>query len=377
MAENEHPQPREPKPRTTINPMQAGVKTFWWTAGILLLLLAIYIVTHVLTLDEPGKFHREAADVAGDRQTLLVSLAMMEDHLGTPRAIASPATDALLLNLKRSVMEAESRDDVETIFREASTALTGLGVHEEISSTILDAAKAQAMEYVSASEDEKPVAERLFETELELAQGWILDALGAPAILEQARALKEITKELGYGDDSDVGQALAAMEQELGQDRPNRALVAEKLSGVADEIRGPRSLFWGHPALRWLEVVAWSLFGILAARLWSIGKYLGTKKFKPEWNWWWWANIVQAPLLAIGVVLALTYFELGVSSGETLGFKLSLQGQPIELTVCVSLMLGLFSDRAYKLLGELVDNILPKREDEDEDEKGGDSGGAG
>jgi hypothetical protein len=58
-----------------------------------------------------------------------------------------------------------------------------------------------------------------------------------------------------------------------------------------------------------------------------------------------------------------------------LGFKLSLQGQPIELTVGVSLMLGLFSDQAYKFLGELVDKILPNREDENEE--GGDSGGAG
>jgi hypothetical protein len=58
-----------------------------------------------------------------------------------------------------------------------------------------------------------------------------------------------------------------------------------------------------------------------------------------------------------------------------LGFKLSLQGQPIELTVGVSLMLGLFSNRAYKFLGKLVDKTLPNREDEDEE--GADSGGSG
>jgi hypothetical protein len=115
--------------------------------------------------------------------------------------------------------------------------------------------------------------------------------------------------------------------------------------------------------------VAWSLFGVLVARLWSIGKYLGIEKYDPGWNLWWWANIIQAPVLAIGVVLALTYFELGVSSGETLGFKLSLQGQPIELTVGVSLLLGLFGDRAYRFLEELVSNILPGREDDDDREK--------
>ena len=64
----------------------------------------------------------------------------------------------------------------------------------------------------------------------------------------------------------------------------------------------------------------------------------------------------------MGVVLALSYFELGVASGETLGFKLSLQGQPMELVVAVSLILGMFSDKAYAFLTDMADKVLPARE---------------
>jgi hypothetical protein len=222
---------------------------------------------------------------------------------------------------------------------------------------------------VSASEDEQEVPRRLFQAELSLAGEWILDGLGVPASLEQVEQLQEAADQMGYGPNSKVGETLADMMQELREEQPNRQLVVERLDQVADEIRGPKSLFWSHPALRWLEVVAWSLMGILAARLWSIGKYMGTQDFQPDWNWWWWANIVQAPILAVGVVLALTYFELGLASGETLGLKISLRGQPMELTVAVSLILGLFSDRAYKFLDQLADKVLPQRESEAKPEK--------
>lgn len=97
-------------------------------------------------------------------------------------------------------------------------------------------------------------------------------------------------------------------------------------------------------------------------RLWPIGRHIARDEFDAGWNWWW-AKIIQAPLLAIGVVLALSYFELGLTSGETLGFKISLRDQPIELVVAVSFILGLFSDRAYGFLRSLADKVLGREED--------------
>ena len=193
-----------------------------------------------------------------------------------------------------------------------------------------------------------------------------LDTLGAPALLDRVERLRKKASELGYGAGSEVGQALADIAEELGTERPNRRLVAQMLSQVADEIRGPQSLFWNHPATRWLEVMAWSLAGILVVRLWSIGKYIGREEFNPNWNWWWVAKIVQAPLLAIAVVLVLSYFELALNSGATFGFTISLRDQPMELVVAISFVLGLYSDKAYEFLEDLADKVLKVSERREE-----------
>ena len=227
-------------------------------------------------------------------------------------------------------------------------------------------ARPKAIQFVSASEEEREVPKHLLQAELETAQAWALDALGAQTMLGWVEQLKEITKGLGYAADSKVGQTLADITQELGTDRPNRRLVAQMFSQIADRIRGPQSLFWSHSGMRWLEVMAWSLAGMLAVRLWSAGRRLGNKTFDAGWNWWWWAKIIQAPLLAIAVVLALSYFELGMASGETLGLKISLRDQPVELVVAISFILGLFSNEAYEFLRDLATKVLG-REDEQGD----------
>lgn len=341
---------------------QAGRRTFWGTLAVLILLVAAYAVSHAVTFQQNGYLHYEAADVAGDRRELLVTVSALEDQLETPSAVAAPAVGALLHDLEQSVLRAETSDEVNDLFETASQQLARLGIQEDVSPKILAAAQSRAVETVSASEEEREVPKRLFQAELEIAEAWALDALGAPAVLERVEQLTQAAEGLGYDAGSDVGKTLADVAQELKTERPNRRLVAEMMGQVADALRGPQSLFWSHTALRWLEVMAWSLTGMLLVRLWSIGKYIATGKFDAKWNFWWWAKIIQAPLLAVGVVLALTYFELGVASGETLGFKISLRDQPMELIVAVSLILGMFSDRAYNFLTELAGKVLPDRE---------------
>lgn len=341
---------------------KAGTTTFGWTLAVLIVLVAAYAASHVVTFQRYGYLHYETADVTGDRQDLLATIAALEDQLETPSAIASPAIGALFHDLEQSVLRAESGDEVTGLFETAARDLAQLGIQEDVSQKILEAAQSRAIATVSATEDEREVPKQLFQAELKTAKAWALDALGAPALLDRAERLKEAAEALGYDAGSEVGKTLADVAQELKAERPNRRLVAEMVGQVTDEIRGPQSLFWSHTALRWLEVMAWSLAGMLLVRLWSIGKYIATGKFDPKWNWWWWAKIIQAPLLAIGVVLALSYFELGLASGETLGFKVSLRGQPMELIVAVSLILGMFSDRAYGFLTKLADKVLPERE---------------
>jgi hypothetical protein len=364
---------------------QAGRRTFWGTLAVLIMLVVAYAVSHAVTFQQSGYLHYEAADVIGERRDLLVTLSTLEEQLETPSAVAAPAVGALLHDLEQSVLQAETSDEVTDLFETASQQLARLGIQEDVSPKILAAAQSRAVETISASEEEREVPKRLFQAELEIAEAWALDALGAPAVLERAEQLAQAAEGLGYDAGSDVGETLADVAQELKTERPNRRLVAEMMGQVADELRGPQSLFWSHTALRWLEVMAWSLAGMLLVRLWSIGKYIATGKFNARWNFWWWAKIIQAPLLAVGVVLALTYFELGVASGETLGFQVSLRDQPMELVVAISLILGMFSDRAYGFLTELAGKVLPERESvpgeedrpEDGEEEAPGQGGAG
>ncbi len=357
---------------------KAGSRTFGWTLFLLILLVVVYVVSHAITLQSYGHVHYEAADVVGARQDLLVTVEILEEQVETPTAIAKPAIEALLGSLEQSVLAAETQDAVNDLFEAATRDLTELGIHEEISPKILEVAGKKADEFVSAAEGRKEAAKQQFLAELESAQEWILDALGAPELLRRVEQLQETVVELGYGPDSKVSKTLDEIAGELAAERPNRRLVAHMLQQVADEIRGGQSPFWSHPVLQWLEVMAWSLAGMLVVRLWIIGKYMAVGEYQPKWNWWWWAKIIQAPLLAVGVVLALSYLELGLVSGETLGLKISLRGQPIEFVVAVAFVLGLFSDRAYDLLDRLADRILPTRSSSDRGEnKESGRGGAG
>jgi hypothetical protein len=341
-----------------------GKRIFLWTLLTLIVLILAYTISHVITIKSYKFVHYEAADLTGGRQGLLVSVAVLENQLKTPTAVASPAIQALLHDLEQSVIRTDTRDKeaakstVASLFKTAEQELTNLGIRKEVSPKILEAARKRALEFVSLPETKQEVPKQLLKAELEMAQVWALDALDAPALLKRVEELKEKATKLGYGADSKVVTILTKITSELAADHPNRRLVEMWLGHVADETRGSQSLFWGHSVLRLLEVIAWSLAGILLVRLWITGKFIATGKFESKWNLWWLAKIIQAPLLAIGVVLALSYFELGLGSGETLGIKVSLRGQPIEFVVVISFLLGLFSDRAFNFFNTLADKML-------------------
>lgn len=356
--------------KTTPRELKAGTKTFGWTLFLLIVLIVAYVISHIITLDSYGYIHYEAADVAGARQDLLVSVAILEEQLDTPTATASPAVKALLHDLQQSVVLAESQDEISNLFGQATKSLSELGIHQDISLKILEPAKNKANELVSASDEERDAAQQRFQIELELAQAWALDALGAPNSLVRVAQLEKAADGLGYGADSKVGKTLTDISTELKADRPNRRLTARMLTQVAEELRGRQSPFWSHPVLRWIEVMAWSLAGMLLVRLWSIGKFLGSEKYDPKWNWWWWARIVQAPLLAVGVVLALTYFELGIGSGETFALRVGLNDQPMGFVVAISFLLGLFSHRAYDFLVGVAESIMPDEQNDNDGQHG-------
>jgi hypothetical protein len=355
------------KKQMEANASKAGIRAFIWTLVVLIVLVAAYAAAHVATFWSYEYMHTQASDVIGSRQDLLVTVAVLEDQLDTPTALASPAIQAVLHDLERSVLDLEASEEVTDLFDTTAKELTELGIGEEVSPKILEAARSRAIQFASASAEEREVPRQLFRNELEMAEEWALDALGAQAMLDRVAQVRETATGLGYSADSEVILTLAEITQELGTDRPNRRLVAQLFSQVVAKIRGPQSLFWSHPGMRWLEVMAWSLAGMLVVRLWTAGKFIANKKFDAGWNSWWWAKIIQAPLLAVAVVLALSYLELGLTSGATLGLKISLRDQPVELVVAVSFILGLFSDKAYSFLRDLATKVLGQEDEEQEE----------
>jgi len=360
--------PGEPERPVRSGMAQTGTRAFLWTLAVLAALVAAYAFAHVITFRDHGRVHYDAGISAGTRQDLLVTAALLEGQLETPMAIADSAIQALFHDLEQSVVRSETSSEVTQLFGAASESLANLGIRAEVAGDILQPAQSQGTQLVAASEAKREVPQQLLHAELGMAQAWALDALGAEALVDQVKQLKPAAEDLGYAADSEVGQMLASIEQELGAERPNRRLVQQMVRQVAERIRGPQSLFWSHPVLRWLEVMGWSLAGILVARLWVAGYHIYKGSFDPRWNWWWWAKIVQAPLLAVAVVLALSYLELGLASGETLAIKVSLRDQPTEVIVAVSFILGLFSDRAYQFLRDLADKVLGEDRGEQDDQ---------
>ena len=334
--------------------------------------MVVYALAHAGTLVWAEHLHTEQSALDTDRMAILLDTAQLEDQLSAPPALAGPAVEAVLDALEGSAVTAEDADTVSTLFDNAVTSLVNLGVPQNEPQTsvasattriteILSGARDQAEALVTAAEEEREVPLRLLEIELEQAQAAVLDYVALPTLTRRISALMGAAQGLGYGPNSDVVGTLARIAEELGKDQPNRALAAEMLDRIEADIQGVRkSLFWRDPVLRWVEVIAWSLAGILATRLMSAGRYIGRQAYKLQWDRWWWAKIVLAPLMAIPIVAFLTYLTIDVQSMETLGIQVSLKNQPIEVVISFAFVIGMFSNQAYKFLQNMADKILPE-----------------
>jgi hypothetical protein len=277
-----------------------GARTFAITLVILLILVVVYAAVHAWTIKTAAGLHIEGTAVDAERMAMLLDTADLEGDLLTPPAIAAPAVEAILDSLEESVVAATGTETVTILFADAVESLVNLGLAEDAKQPSRDSATAritvfltqaqnQAEALAADPEEGREVPRRLLEVELEQARAAVLDYMAAPALIIRVNELKEAARGLGYGPDSEVITALTRIAEELEADRPNRDLAAEMLNRIDSEVQRLRvSLFWSHPVLRWVEVIAWSLAGILAARLISAGKFIGIGQYKPAWNRWWW-----------------------------------------------------------------------------------------
>ena len=205
------------KNETVSNPgsIKAGKSAFFGTLAVLVLLIAAYAVSHVVTFRSYGVVHFETDTMTADKQKLLISIAELDERMKTPMAIASPAIQALFHDLEHSFLRAESKDEISPLFDATSQALTNLGVHQDVSPKILASTKSRAIEYFSATDEEKALPLQLFKAELAIGQVWAREAIGAPSLLKTIEEFQEETSEAGYSADSEMGKSLIRIIEEI------------------------------------------------------------------------------------------------------------------------------------------------------------------
>ncbi len=110
------------------------------------------------------------------------------------------------------------------------------------------------------------------------------------------------------------------------------------------------SFFWLEGDRKYLEVIFWAVFGVLASLLFVASECMRKNEFKPEELPVYWAKLFYAPLITLIIVFS---YKIITSSGEV-----KFDNTSIEIII-FSFVLGFFSGRAIELLNKIKDVILP------------------
>lgn len=109
-----------------------------------------------------------------------------------------------------------------------------------------------------------------------------------------------------------------------------------------------KSYFWLNSDMKYLEVIFWSIFGVLASLLYFISEAIRNDNFKAEEIPVYLAKVAYAPLITLVIVFSYKLLTGSVSFNNT----------SLELLV-FSFILGFFSGRAIEMLNKIKDVILP------------------
>lgn len=121
------------------------------------------------------------------------------------------------------------------------------------------------------------------------------------------------------------------------------------------------SYFWLAGSSKYVEVIFWSIFGVLASLLYFSSEAIRYGKFKEEEVSVYFAKVFYAPLIAL--IIVFSYKTLTSSS------NISFDDSSLELLV-FSFLLGFFSGRAIELLNKIKEVILPGKDQPAEDDTG-------
>ncbi len=126
--------------------------------------------------------------------------------------------------------------------------------------------------------------------------------------------------------------------------------VSELIAALPSISMESRSYFWLNTDMKYIEVIFWSIFGVLASLLYFSSESMRLGTFKKEELPVYWAKIFYAPLIALIIIFS---FKLITSSGSAVFDYTSIE------IIVFSFILGFFSGRAIELLNKIKDVILP------------------
>lgn len=120
------------------------------------------------------------------------------------------------------------------------------------------------------------------------------------------------------------------------------------------------SLFWLTGKLQFLEIIFWSLFGVVASLLYYGSEAMRTGNFNSKELAVHVAKFFYAPLCTIIIILSINVLSSeGDVSIDTFQYWL----------IVLSFILGFFSGRTIELLNKIKDLILPQGKASDQEEK--------
>jgi flagellar biosynthesis protein FliQ len=105
---------------------------------------------------------------------------------------------------------------------------------------------------------------------------------------------------------------------EIAIDADNAEDVTMALESLKTVLSNQRSTyFWSQPPMNYLEVIFWSLAGILVSLLITSGYYLRRKRFYVEGIWMHASHLLSVPVMALVVVFLISQINLTVQIDES------------------------------------------------------------
>jgi hypothetical protein len=112
-------------------------------------------------------------------------------------------------------------------------------------------------------------------------------------------------------------------------------------------------ILWFHHDY-YIEVIYFSLFGVLTNLTYSAAKHVLKQDFDIWHKGWYLSKIVQAPFITLALILFLKSVDI-----EALGIPINLKNAPNETIVAIAYIIGLSSRRTWEFIERIKEWLLP------------------